>query len=130
MSKSIYDRASHSRLEPSSEQVAMARQWQTEMRGRGYVIVYSVEQRQATLEAMAPAVVRRLGIPQKRLNADDRAAWEKWRPVVSIAAERAWIRAGLTKADEKAKTNSLGLFDEVIRVFPGTRFVERRSSQS
>lgn len=127
MSKA-YDAATTSRLEPSLDQVVAARALREKLRSNGYVIVYNVESRSADMKSMAPGVLKRMGIQQKRLLADDKAAWTRLSDVIAIMAERAWLRAGLDKADAAHKTNSRGLFEEALRLFPGSRFVERRKT--
>ena len=130
LSTSVYDSAMRSRLEPSNEQRAQAKEFQSKMRRNGFLIVYSMEKNVAELTSMSPNVLKREGIQQKRLPAPDKAFFAKFQDVFSIEAERAWLRAGLSKAQSAANNlndKPLDVFEEVIRVFPGARLIERRS---
>lgn len=123
----VYDSALRSRLEPSKEQQCQAREFQAKMRLNGFLIVYSMETNSAELTSMQPAILRREGIQQKRLTAEDKAAFAKFKDVLSMDSERTWLRAGLTKAQSTTTGDDkpLDVFNEALRVFPGARLVER-----
>lgn len=124
----VYDSALRSRLEPSKEQQCLAEEFQAKMRANGFLIVYSMEKNEAELTSMTPDVLKRQGIQQKRLSAEDKATFVKLKDILSMLAERSWLVAGLTKAQSVAKGGDkpLEVFNEVLRVFPGARLVERR----
>lgn len=97
------------------------------MRAAGYLIVYSMTTNSAELTPMQPEVLRRERIEQKRLNAEDKATFARLKDVLSMEAERTWLRSGLTKAQSTTKGDDkpLDVFNESLRVFPGLRLVER-----
>lgn len=117
----VYDSAMRSRLEPSAEQQCLAKEFQRRQRANGYLIVYSTEKSKAEIVSMSPAALKQHGIHQTRFSAADRDFFNKHNDVFSMMAERAWLRQGLQKASEEAAK----VFEEVLRVFPGARFVER-----
>lgn len=118
----VYDSALRSRLEPSKEQLSQAKEFRDAQRRNGYLIVYSMAKNVADLVSMTEGVMKREGIQQKRLSAEDKATFSRLRDVFSMQAERAWLRQGLAKAGPQP----LAVFEEVLRVFPGSRLVERR----
>lgn len=126
----VYDSALRSRLEPSKEQRCQAREFQQRMRANGFLIVYSMETNTVAMTSMESAVLKRQGIIQRRLTAEDKANFSKFVDVLSMDAERSWLSQRLAKAQServnKPDDRPLDLFNESIRVFPGVRFVERR----
>jgi len=97
------------------------------MRLNGFLIVYSMETNSAELTSMQPAILRREGIQQKRLTTEDKAAFAKFKDILSMDSERTWLRAGLTKAQSTTTGDDkpLDVFNEALRVFPGARLVDR-----
>lgn len=126
----VYDSALRSRLEPSKEQLSLAKAFRDAMRRGGYLIIYSMEKNEAELVPMQPAVLKRENIQQKRLTAEDKALFLRLKDVLSMDVERTWLRTGLAKADDaKPKTvhgSCVATFNEALRLFPGSRLVERR----
>lgn len=130
----VYDSANVSRLEPSREQLCQAKEFRERQRRNGYLIIYSMEKNVAELVSMEPAVLKREGIQQKRMTSEDKASFLKLRDVMTMQMERVWLRTGLAKAmaDPKHKRlqgNCVETFDECLRLFPGSRFVERRQGK-
>lgn len=126
----VYNAAVVSRLEPSREQLCLAKAFRDSMRKNGYLVIYDMAKNVADLVTMTPAVLKREGIQQKRLTAEDKAMFLRLRDVLSMQCERTWLRTGLEKAEavspKKHKGNCVAIFDETLRLFSGSRLVERR----
>lgn len=129
----VYDSAFKSRLEPSKEQLCQAKEFRERQRRNGYLIVYSMEKNIAEMVSMTPAVLKREGIQQTRQTAEDKALFLKLRDVMTMQMERIWLRSNLEKAQAKKpegmQGNCVEIFDECLRLFPGSRFVERRQGK-
>lgn len=118
-----------SRLEPSADDYARADSFAQSMREAGYVIVYSVSSRDVKTEPMSERILKLNGINQQRLTAAMRSDFKKNELALTLRAERKWLRDKMGEADAIHGTQSAKVFDEVIRLFPGTRFVERRQGR-
>lgn len=124
----VYDSVLRSRLEPSVEERRRAREFVQQLRTNGYLVVYSKDKNAAELVSMEAAVLKAQGINQRRITAEERNTFARLKETLSIDAERSWLGPRLKKAEEGAEDvndKPFGLFNEVIRVFPGARFAER-----
>lgn len=129
MSKKSYDAASRSKLEPCKETIAKCNDLRERLRRKGYTIVYSTSTRASTIEAVNPVVCKLSGVEQVRLSAGDTNDFRRLEWALTLQAERAWLRSKLAQSDELHKTTQLHQFDEFCRLFPGSRFVERRQTK-
>lgn len=112
-----------SSLEPSAEKIQKARSLRDELKKYHHTVTWSPLTRRAELVAPNERQCRMMGVEMHRLPAELRQSWRDLKEVIEFLCERGFMRRNAAALDEQYGGQRVALLDEVLRLFPGSRFV-------